>query len=77
MSTEQRLYQGNTIQGLISTVDKIRKKTLRFYVLQNAAGSTYGRECEMPEFEADIRNNLMGQASSDYRWTLVPEKGSR
>ena len=77
MSTEERIYRGNLIQGLIATVDRVRGNPLRFYVLQNSMGSTYGRACEMLQNEADMRNSFMAVAHSDYRWTLVPEKGSR
>jgi hypothetical protein len=77
MSTEERIYKGNLIQGLIATVDRIRGNPLRHYVLQNSAGSTYGCVCEMLQSEADSRNSFMAVAHSDYRWTIVPEKGSR
>ncbi len=80
MSTEQRIYRGNLIQGLCRTVDLTRaasRDPLRWYALQNSAGHIFGPACEMLESESRTRNMSMESAYSDYRWTMVPEKGTR
>ncbi len=80
MSTEQRIYRGNLIQGLCRTVDSVRlvkRDPLRWYALQNSAGHVFGPACEMLESESRTRNMSMGSANSDYRWTIVSKNGSR
>lgn len=77
MSTEQRVYRGNLIQSLINDVAKcMSRDPLRHYILQDSAGSTFGIACEMLESEAEARNRKLHNIV-DYRWTIIPEKGSR
>jgi hypothetical protein len=87
MSTDHFMYRGDTIKELFSAVESADKRPvtswrkpadpLKWYIMQDSRGCTSGEPFEMHESQSLRENFWLSEATSDYRWVVIPERGWR